>query len=129
MFALAFHAAFHLETVMSVGLAVNRFVKCFLFFSWQTPQASAHLFFLGCLFLPPMLTLDSHPPQLFVANRRCGDIFLGEHMDQPYDVPSRSLLSLVSVFCVLSLVALDIGREIASSYEVWFVSRTLYFYL
>lgn len=88
MFALAFHTAFHLEAVMNVGLVVNRFVRCFPFFSWQTPQASAHLFCFGCLFLPPMLTLDLHP-QLFVANSRCGDIFLGKYKDQPYDLPSR----------------------------------------
>lgn len=101
MFALAFHTAFHLETVMNVGLVVNRFVRRFSFslfflFSWQTPQASAHLFFLGCLFLPPMLTLDPHP-QLFAANGRCGDIFLGKYKDQPYDLPSHSFLSPTSL--------------------------------
>lgn len=78
---------------MNVGLVVNRFVRClFPFFpSWQTPQASAHLFFLGCLFLPPMLTLDPHP-QLFVVKGRCGDIFFGKYKEQTYDLPSHSLL-------------------------------------
>lgn len=96
MFALAFHIASHLETVMNVGLAVNRFVKCFpFFFSHSRP----HRFlpttsFLAASFYPPMLTLYPHPPQLFVANGRCGDIFLGGHRDQP-------CAHLSAAFCLL----------------------------
>lgn len=52
--------------------------------------------FLAASFYPPMLTLYPHPPQLFVANGRCGDIFLGGHRDQP-------CVHLSAAFCLLPL--------------------------
>ncbi|KAK2527805.1 chloride channel protein C [Columba livia] len=94
----------------------------------MTPQASAHLFFLGCLFLPPMLTLDPHP-QLFAANGRCGDIFLGKYKDQPYDLPSHSFLSPTSLDQLATLLAFASEQALSSAFVIvgFFVTRPTYF--
>lgn len=80
MFVLAFHSL-PFGNSYECGTCSEQVCEMLFFFpSWQTPQASAHLFFLGCLFLPPVLTLDPHP-QLFVAKGRCGDIFFGKYKE------------------------------------------------
>lgn len=138
MFALAFHTAFHLETVMNVGLVVNRFVRRFsfsLFFFCSHGRPHRHLLtssFLAASFYPPCWHLT-----LILSSLR-----------QTVDVVTFSLAStrtslmtcLPAAFCLPRLCkhhvspacwpqgALYVGKGITSSYSMFCLWVILYFY-